>query len=231
MFDASRFADPAGQTYGSFLILPVQRMASVVNATTQLNKYTEQGHIDKQEIEAAKTAFEEAAGMVDQAAVKYKELERLERGCAFTEDSIGGTWVVPSLSRKLITIYGRITLDSAPLGTWVVPSLSRKLLKRQPVLDGDVTRELVVMSDMIMLLAMEKSDDRRPKQAVEHSFHISHGSCKVDLTKLEFTLSGEGFSYTLRAPNAQEFGTLIAEAQAEAQASPRPNPLEPPGKG
>ena len=200
MFDASRFADPAGQTYGSFLILPVQRMASVINATKVLNKYTDEQHVDKAAIQKAYADFEEASAAVDKSAVKYKELERLERGIEFVESSKGGSWVIPSLKRQL--------------------------LKRQPVLDGDVTRELVVMSDMIMLLGMEKTTGRPPKQAVEHSFHVDDGiTCNADVTKLEFTLAGPGFSYTLRAPNTEEFGAIIGQALADCKASPQPSPL------
>jgi len=221
MSEAKRYADPRGQSYGSFLLLPVQRMASLVNATAQLNKHTPEGHVDKCEIITAQSGFEEAAGMVDQSALWYKDLERLERGCVFTAASIGGSWVVPGLYRKI--------LHREAVGV-VVEGAGEEV--------GDM--ELVIMSDVVMLLSQSATDDRLPgpatsrkrcasaasKQAVEHSFHISQ--CSAHLAKPpRVILFGDGFSYTLRASNPRELCREISQATEEARRNPLPNPLEP----
>ena len=73
MFEATRHAIPVGQTYSSFLILPVQRMASVINAVKHLDKFTADSHIDKEHIEKAEVELEQAAATVDRVSLHFKE--------------------------------------------------------------------------------------------------------------------------------------------------------------
>ena len=72
MFDASRFADPAGLSYSAFLVLPVQRLVSYISAATRLHELTEEGHIDCADIAQAVPELQRAAEAINGAARDFK---------------------------------------------------------------------------------------------------------------------------------------------------------------
>lgn len=72
MFDASRFADPAGLSYSAFLVLPIQRLVSYISAATRLHELTEAGHVDKADIAQAVPELQGAAEAINSAAKDFK---------------------------------------------------------------------------------------------------------------------------------------------------------------
>jgi len=192
MFEATRSADPMGQTYGSFLILPVQRMASVINAVTHLDKLTDNDHIDKANTEKALTALNDAAASVDRMCKDFKELERLERALKFTPETIGGTRHIAVLKRKLV--------------------------KRGSVSQDGHKRELVLLSDLVLLLGPAKGAEDHGKSApldvLEGHLLDSEFSCVCDINQLEFKVQlASGKVWSFKAPDYQEWGHTFEEVK------------------